>query len=193
MELKNYIKVFNDFLPYETLGCFLKWVNTQTFEEALVVGSLETKKEIKELNIRNTQQIFLGKYSTSLTNVHWYNYLFANFKTAVNVYKRELNILDLPINFSKFDIGVLKYPINGKYEYHVDHASAVPRSISMLLLCNNDYEGGELCFRNPDGSDEIMIEVNANKCIIWPSNFLYPHCVKPVTKGIKYSVICWAL
>ena len=24
-------------------------------------------------------------------------------------------------------------------------------------------------------------------------NFLYPHTVKPVTKGIRYSVVAWAL
>jgi len=32
-----------------------------------------------------------------------------------------------------------------------------------------------------------------NRMLIWPSNFMYPHLVKPVTKGIRYSVVSWAL
>ena len=37
------------------------------------------------------------------------------------------------------------------------------------------------------------VEKKANRMIIWPSNFLYPHSVKPVTEGIRYSVVSWAL
>jgi predicted 2-oxoglutarate/Fe(II)-dependent dioxygenase YbiX len=29
--------------------------------------------------------------------------------------------------------------------------------------------------------------------LIWPSNFLYPHKVNPVKKGIRYSMVCWGL
>jgi predicted 2-oxoglutarate/Fe(II)-dependent dioxygenase YbiX len=69
----------------------------------------------------------------------------------------------------------------------------IPRTMSCILLLNNDYEGGNLCFRNPDGSGEWEVEVKPNRMIIWPSNFLYPHTVKPVTKGKRYSVVAWAL
>ena len=65
--------------------------------------------------------------------------------------------------------------------------------MSCILLLNNDYEGGNLCFRNPDGSGEWEVEVKPNRMIIWPSNFLYPHTVKPVTRGKSYSVVAWAL
>ena len=91
------------------------------------------------------------------------------------------------------DINVLKYEQSGFYTWHTDHFAAIPRTMSCILLLNNDYEGGNLCFRNPDGSGEMEIEVKPNRMIIWPSNFLYPHTVKPVTKGIRYSVVAWAL
>jgi predicted 2-oxoglutarate/Fe(II)-dependent dioxygenase YbiX len=63
----------------------------------------------------------------------------------------------------------------------------------LYIILNNDYEGGNLCFRNPDGSGEWEVEVKPNRMIIWPSTFLYPHTVKPVTKGKRYSVVAWAL
>jgi predicted 2-oxoglutarate/Fe(II)-dependent dioxygenase YbiX len=65
--------------------------------------------------------------------------------------------------------------------------------MSCILLLNNDYEGGNLCFRNPDKSGEWEVEVKPNRMIIWPSCFMFPHTVKPVTKGTRYSVVAWAL
>ena len=65
--------------------------------------------------------------------------------------------------------------------------------MSMILLCNNDYEGGDLGFANPDYTDELIVPVRANRLIVWPSNFLFPHGVKPITKGTRYSVVGWAL
>ena len=69
----------------------------------------------------------------------------------------------------------------------------VPRTLSIIFLLNNDYEGGNLCFREPNGSNEIMIENIPNRIVLWPSNFLYPHTIKPVTKGTRYSIVCWGL
>ena len=40
---------------------------------------------------------------------------------------------------------------------------------------------------------ELIIEKKSNRMIVWPSNFLYPHAVKPVTEGIRYSIVSWAL
>jgi predicted 2-oxoglutarate/Fe(II)-dependent dioxygenase YbiX len=28
--------------------------------------------------------------------------------------------------------------------------------------------------------------------IIWPSNFLFPHCVEPIQEGVRYSIVAWA-
>ena len=62
----------------------------------------------------------------------------------------------------------------------------------MIYLLNNDYEGGELCFKELKTEEESIVEKRANRLIIWPSNFIFPHTVKPVTKGIRYSIVGWA-
>ena len=57
---------------------------------------------------------------------------------------------------------------------------------------NNDYEGGELVFYDPDQkSNPYKINVKPGRMIMWPSNFLYPHEVRKVTKGTRYSIISW--
>ena len=31
-----------------------------------------------------------------------------------------------------------------------------------------------------------------NSLIMWPSNFLYPHGVEPVSEGTRWSIVAWA-
>ena len=88
---------------------------------------------------------------------------------------------------------VLKYEPGGHYKFHTDHNMKIPRSFSCIFLVNDNYKGGELCFRYPQSDKITTIEKKENRMIIWPSNFLYPHCVKPVTEGERYSVVAWAL
>ena len=59
-------------------------------------------------------------------------------------------------------------------------------------MLNNDYEGGDLSFADQNNEEILKVEKQANRMIIWPSNFLFPHAVLPVTKGKRYSIVAWA-
>ena len=106
-----------------------------------------------------------------------------NFKDAGLASKENGNRINKKIRDEK----------NGKYTFHVDHGLYSPRTFSCIFLCNSNYEGGELCFKFLGTEKAFTIEKKSNRMIVWPSNFLYPHAVKPVTKGIRYSVVSWAL
>ena len=73
---------------------------------------------------------------------------------------------------------------------HIDNAymrsGRSDLSFTLFLSSPNDYEGGEVCFR-----DEHKVEREAYSIHVFPSNHLYQHEVKPVTKGDRYSVITW--
>ena len=56
---------------------------------------------------------------------------------------------------------------------------------------NNDYEGGDLTW-SMHGKEFMRSKTKPNSMIIWPSSFLYPHGVEPVTKGTRYSIVAWA-
>ena len=143
-------------------------------------------------NIRNVETKPLVNFGKSLTETHWCNVLNNIFSKAIEQYKMDLKIADLS-TARITTIEALKYEVGGHYDFHVDHFATNPRTMSMILLCNNDYEGGELCFANPDTTGELLVPVKPNRLIIWPSNFLFPHGVKPITKGTRYSVVGWAL
>jgi len=189
MEIKNFIKIYDEVLPWNVLSNIIRFANILKFEKSKIGGHEDTKIDF---NVRRTYVKALSNLNDSLSNVHWFNLLAYFFDQKLKQYPKDINSLDY--GYKKiFDISILKYENTGFYTWHVDHFADIPRTMSCILLLNNDYEGGNLCFRNPDGSGEWEVEVKPNRMIIWPSNFLYPHTVKPVTKGTRYSVVAWAL
>ena len=85
-----------------------------------------------------------------------------------------------------------KYGVGTKMRKHYDHIHSIFDGqrkgipvLSMLGILNNDYEGGEFVL-----IDE-KIDLSKGDIIIFPSNFMYPHKVEPVTKGTRYSYISW--
>ena len=39
--------------------------------------------------------------------------------------------------------------------------------------------------------DDEVIPFEQGDLLIFPSNFMYPHKVEPITKGTRYSYISW--
>ena len=85
-----------------------------------------------------------------------------------------------------------KYAENKMMALHADHIHSMFDGerkgipiLSVLGVLNDDYEGGEFVL-----IDE-KIDLNKGDIIIFPSNFMYPHKVEPVTKGTRYSYISW--
>jgi hypothetical protein len=189
MEIKNFVKIYDEVLPWNALSNLIRFSNLSNFKEAKIGGG---DKNITDFNIRRTYTLPLSNLNNSISNVHWFNLLQFFFDKNLKQYQFDANIIDYAYK-NIFDIEILKYENTGFYTWHVDHFATIPRTMSCILLLNNDYEGGNLCFRNPDGSGEWEVEVKPNRMIIWPSIFLYPHTVKPVTKGKRYSVVAWAL
>jgi len=54
--------------------------------------------------------------------------------------------------------------------------------LTALAILNDEYEGGELVFWQ-----DTVVETGTGDIFVWPSLFLYPHRVEPVTKGERYS------
>ena len=103
-----------------------------------------------------------------------------------------LKKMSLPLDFNMSELSFLKYEEGGHYNtFHVDQGK-VNRSLSLVFWVNSNFEGGDFKFKNPSNDVEIEIEKKANRAIVFPSNFLFPHKVLPVEKGVRYSVVSWA-
>lgn len=90
------------------------------------------------------------------------------------------------LRFNKYDIGT-------SMDLHCDHIHSmfdgerkgVP-ILTVLGALNDDYEGGDFVM----WGDEV-IDFPAGSVMIFPSNFLYPHQVKAITSGVRYSCVSW--
>lgn len=82
---------------------------------------------------------------------------------------------------------ILRYKEGQFYTQHTDSFKARPRAVSCSFALNDDYEGGEWGFFDR----EIVMRVPKGAAVLFPSNFMYPHEIMPVTKGTRYSVITW--
>jgi predicted 2-oxoglutarate/Fe(II)-dependent dioxygenase YbiX len=86
-----------------------------------------------------------------------------------------------------------KYETGTEMHEHCDHIHTMfdgtRRGIPILSILgalNDDYEGGELIFWG-----DQKIHLPAGAVMVFPSNFMYPHKVKLVTKGTRYSYVSW--
>ena len=86
-----------------------------------------------------------------------------------------------------------RYKIGTKMRSHHDHIQSIFDGklkgipiISIVGLLNDNYEGGAFMCR------EKEVKLRRGDILLFPSNFMYPHEVKEITKGIRYSFVSWA-
>ena len=158
------------------------------FEESKIFKANET---VINKEIRSTEVYNLGNINNNNnTEIHWANLFASCIMHYANVYSKTNNI---DTSCKILDIQILKYAVGGFYKTHIDSGLASPRTLSFIYFVNDDYESGELIFELPKHSETLKVNIKKDRLIIWPSNFLYPHKVEPVTKGVKFSVVSWAL
>ena len=190
-QLNNYIRIYDNILPKGTLKKFFKICeNSKKFMTGSIVGNTPDGTVNKKIRDTLVWDLINGEEEESKTNIHWCNLWIALFSKYLKRYSKDIEVnLDSELN----TIQVLKYMNNGHYNLHIDHGKTIPRTLSFIFFVNDDYEGGQLTFALPNYAGTSSVEKKANRMIVWPSNFLFPHGVKPVTKGTRYSVVAWAL
>ena len=99
------------------------------------------------------------------------------------------------------DCQITRYIKDGFYSWHLDgtgshleiynepdnkflHGNA--RKLSMSILLNSNYEGGDLEIRGVEANE---LPSGEGSIIVFPS--FIQHRVAPITKGIRYSLVSW--
>lgn len=85
------------------------------------------------------------------------------------------------------------YNKNDHYGWHIDrrpvHQGEDEKKLSFSLILNENYEGGELEFK--DSNENMSLNLNKGDMVIFPSTL--SHRVKPVTNKIRKSLVGWML
>tara|TARA_R110000764_G_scaffold216278_2_gene303156 strand:+ start:1810 stop:2388 length:579 start_codon:yes stop_codon:yes gene_type:complete len=190
MDLKEYIYLKEDFLNPVTYNKFYKWVkNDLSFTDSvLLTGTVDKKtRKVQECSLSNYPGDKFAK--KNLTSVVWYNFFVNKFKNMVFDYYDKFNIKVRGYDLD-MDLQILRYEETDFYIPHVDYHKRFPRHFSFSYIINNDYEGGELIFTLAN-NENVSIKATANSCVMFPSNFMFPHSVKEVTKGVRYVLVGW--
>ena len=134
----------------------------------------------------NMQEYWITKKDT------YAEHLRTAFVKTISNYTQTHTIIK-PQEFTNFRIN--RYSTGGFMKKHIDniHHShgqkyGYPHLTSLIFL-NDDYEGGDfiLC----DG--KFVAPKQQGSAVVFPSNFMYPHEVKEVTSGNRYSIMTWLL
>ena len=182
--LEHYSKLYKNFLTKdECLKCIEDQKSAQ-FEQHTVYNSKENTYTTRS----GSQELDVSWDKLSSTKL-----IMDKLWVKIKEYQSELD-------FSWFNhwegytqIRYNKYSENRKMALHCDHIKSLFEGqrkgipiLSILGLLNDDFEGGNFVMW-----DNEVIDFKQGDLLIFPSIFLYPHKVEPVTKGTRYSYISW--
>lgn len=186
MNVKDYLKIYDDFLDKKTCKTIVKALKksnweTHTFYKPATNDYIQHEKE---LSIGYGQEIPETKI---LQDKVWFaieRYIRDDFKHMAAWFDGWQGYTQIRYN---------RYNTDTQMKLHCDHIHSmfdgtrrgVP-VLSILGSLNDDYEGGDLIFWESE-----KIELKAGQIMIFPSNFMYPHKVIEVTKGTRYSYVSW--
>lgn len=173
-------------------GVIDKKICNQTIKE--LKKDKDFKKHLFHDNIKNTYTTRVKKeLSISVTEPSTFKSIMASLHGSIGDYVEYINSKNFStwsgysgVRFNRYNKGEWMAP-------HCDHIQdlfdgdikGIP-ILSIVGLLNDDFTGGEFMFFN-----EKIIDLKQGDVLIFPSNFLYPHGVQPVTKGCRYSFVSW--
>ena len=135
------------------------------------------------------ERVRMDEYWVNKNN-QYYDGMKAAFEWVIKKYSEEFPLFSVQ-HITDFRIN--RYPEGGFMSKHVDniHHShgqqyGYPQA-SILLYLNDNYEGGEFYIA------EKKFKPEKGSAIIFPSNFMYPHEAKTITKGFRWSVVSWVM
>ena len=189
--LEHYARKYK-FLDKDTCETTMKELNVlatgQNVEEEFVQHTFYNARKNEYKPISGSQELDITYIDTSTTKL-----IMDKLWNQLHIYMKDLNFnwFNSWDGYSK--VRWNRYSENRKMALHVDHIKSlfdgdrkgIP-TLSCLGVLNDDYEGGEFVMW-----DDKVIPLEQGDLLIFPSNFLYPHKVEPVTKGIRYSYISW--
>lgn len=181
-ELKDYIVVINNIMPPPMADAVLsEYKNCDDWINAVI-------KNGEDLNVRNCQTIGISFSSiiekNKKTRQKLDQELFTCAAKVIQEYNKQFTHCNIEQD-SGYDL--LKYETGQFYKQHIDSFKDRPRAVSCSFMLNDDYEGGEFAFFDR----ELVYNLKKGSCIMFPSNFMYPHEIMPVTSGTRYSIVTW--
>lgn len=103
--------------------------------------------------------------------------IFPELKNYVEDFTHDSVVMDT--------FALVKYTEGQFFSEHSDGVENFGRALSIVIYLNDDYEGGELYFRNQN----LTLKPVAKSMVMFPSTEEFLHEAKPVISGTKYAIV----
>jgi len=185
-ELSAYAKRYRNWLDPEICKNICKGIEENHWQQHtfynVTDGSYGTRSGEKELDISYSPNPEINKYVMQRI---WDAYL---------QYTKDLNF-SWWNGWSGFtEVRFNRYKETRLMAEHCDHIHSIFEGekkgipvMTALGQLNSDFEGGEFVM----WEDEVL-PFEGGDIYVFPSCFLYPHRIDPVTSGTRYSYVSWA-
>jgi hypothetical protein len=179
--VKEYILEVKKLIPEEYCKKIISYYDNNLITAQTVGGE---NRKIRNCDTRPITKDSFGKKIC-------FNYIEKTIFDCVSFYEKSIEKTDVN-KISSLEI--LKYVANeydAGYKFHRDFGTEVTkRAFSISICLNNSFTGGEFVF-DLGKEGKIQYPQNIGDAVMFPSNFMFPHQVNKVTKGIRYAIIGW--
>ena len=192
-KLEDFIKVYDGIIDQDNCDNIIaEYMHSNEWKAGRLINN---KNDYTNTTVRNCDIIEISTKASVDTNhaarKKIDSFIFEKAGYAVSKYRNDINdtCCDSLKHHIINDTGytLLRYKEGGFYKQHTDSGKLASRSVSLSFNLNDSYEGGEFAFFDR----ELIFKLKKGSVILFPSNFMYPHEIMPVTKGTRYSVITW--
>jgi predicted 2-oxoglutarate/Fe(II)-dependent dioxygenase YbiX len=133
-------------------------------------------EEIDDILVCNIDPLLESKLTPKLLNV------FGKYSILLGPKSVPIQLIN---NWDSIRIN--KYTEGVGMRNHIDHGIDREHPVlTIIALLNDEFTGGNTFILN----EEVLLK--KGDCVIFPSNFMYPHEIKPVVNGTRYSLTTWA-
>lgn len=181
-KLADYIKVYENILSDKIIKKIISSHKDKDLWNYSMIanGKIDkTVRNVKSSYISHPERVNSNPQIKEIDDL-----LFECFTKVIKKYQAEFPYCSISQD-SGYDL--LRYSKGNFYRAHTDADSNFHRTVSCSICLNDNYEGGEWSFF--DG--QFITKPPKGSAILFPSNFLYPHEIMPVTSGIRYSIVTW--
>lgn len=165
-----------------------------TWEKAGVKSNGKRLDQLEDIPEDGNLNLDIRKSEIAFCNEQWlYNTVFDHMAVANknNGWNYEISSAQ-PMQITKYEVG-------GHFDYHSDGHGSIPindtenkftngntRKLSMSLMLNDNYKGGEFQFYK-----QPKLKEKRGTMLFFPSFML--HKVNPVESGTRYALVVWFL
>jgi hypothetical protein len=184
--LRDFIKVYDAEIPNDLCGRVVASLNDVKWQKNTFYSPKDAITLEPDVGLDLNSDMYLGQIPQhqEIIDIFW---------AAIQKYITELHV-QYYASWNGFSAPRFNRYAEGQVmTTHCDHIHSIFDGerkgipvLSVLGFLDDEYTGGELVL-----FDDYTPTLTKGSVIVFPSNFLYPHKVTPVTKGVRHTCVSW--